>query len=199
MRSERFSLMFMTGHQFGIGARDVEHGANWRGVMKIVLSAFEKNIDNNDMVKVELSKKLTETINLMGGIAVEVGIYEELFFPRPRGHMKRVKICMNDQNSTTVEFCIKKRNTMKSLRDLCLGVLAEEIKDGLTINNMDLPHTLLYSLRKEYYNCWASKRFPRFNINMLPYKEAMKRKIEHQMEKEREPKRPHITIHRIRL
>ena len=199
LKSERFSLMLMTAHQFGIGARDVEHGVNWRGVMKIVLHAFEKNFDNSDEVKDELREMLTETITFMGDFEVEVGIYEELFFPGPRGHKKRIKISLNDHLSTSVEFCIRKRNNMKSLKDLCMDALVKEIKDGLLINNLNLPATLAYSLRNEYYKYWASEQFPQFNINMLPYKEAMKRKMEHQMEKERETKKPTITIHRFRL
>ena len=115
-------------------------------------------------------------------------------------HMRRVKISINDINNTTAEFCLKKLNTMKTLRDLCLGVIAEKVNDGLTINHMDIPWTLRNSLRNEfYYNCWASRRFPRGSINGMPYKQAMKRKIEMQMEKEREPKRPNITIHSVTM
>ena len=194
LRSERFNLMFLSAHQYGFGARDVQYGVNWRTVMRILLGVFEKHFDDISTAKIELCRCLRESFHL----EVEVGIYDELFFPKPRGHMKRVKITMNDQNSTIVEFCIKKKNTMKSLRDLCLGTLSDIIKDGMCINSMELPGTLIYSLRKEYYNIWASKRFPRFNINMLPYREAMKRKRQDQLEKEQQRKRPNITIHRIR-
>ena len=204
LRSAKFSLMFMTGHQSGLGARDVEHGANWRGVMRIILTAFEEHPDNVEKIKADVIKKLSESINqklsesinLMNDFKVTVGIYNESFFPRPKGHMKRVKISMNDINNTTAEFFLKKLKTMKTLRDHCLGVIAEKVNDGLTINHMDIPVTLRNSLRNEFYDSWARRRFPWFNINMMPYKEAMKRKIEMKMEKEREPKRPNIVWYR---
>ena len=188
LRSAKFRLIFLTGHQSGIGARDVEHGANWRGVMRIILTAFEEHPDNVEKIKADVVKKLSEY-----DFEVTVGIYNESFCPRPKGHMKRVKISMNDINNTTAEFFLKKLKTMKTLRDHCLGVIAEKVNDGLTINHMDIPWTLRNSLRNEFYNCWASRRFPWFNTNMLPCQEATKRKIEMQMEKEIEPKRPNIV------
>ena len=163
----------------------------------MVLHAFEKNVDIVDQIKVELIRSLSEIFIHVSGNEAEVGIYDESF-PRPKGNMRRVKISLNDQNSTTAEFCIKKRNAMQSLRDLCLGVLAEKINDNLSINDMEIPETLKSSLRHEYCNSWATKSFPRLSITMVPYKEAMKRKIELQMEKEKEPKKPCVIIHRMR-
>ena len=170
--------------------------------MKRVLHAFDKNFDNNvDQIKNELIRILTESIKARVEadvmVEVEIDIYDESF-PRPKGHMRRVKISMNDENSSTAEFCIKKRNCMKTLRDLCLGVVAEKINDNLSINDMEIPETLKSSLRHEYCNSWATKSFPRLSITMVPYKEAMKRKIELQMEKEKEPKKPCVIIHRMR-
>ena len=196
LRSAKFSLMFINGHRSRLGAMDVEQMANWRCVMMIILTAFEEHPDNVEKIKADVSKKSTESINLPNDSKVTVGIYNESFFPRPKGHMKRVQISLNDIYNTTAEFCLKKLNTMKTLRDLCLGVIAEKVNDGLTINHMDIPWTLRNSLRNEFYNSWARRRFPWFNINMLPYKEAMKRKIEMKMEKEREPKRPNIVWYR---
>ena len=202
--SSRFSLKFVSGHQFGVGDRYVvvENEANWRGVMKRVLHAFDKNFDNNvDQIKNELIRILTESIKARVEadvmVEVEIDIYDESF-PRPKGHMRRVKISMNDENSSTAEFCIKKRNCMKTLRDLCLGVLAENINDNLSINNLEIPETLRSSLRHEWVTKWATKRFPSHNIVMLPTKEARKRKMELQMEKEKEPKKPSVVWYRSR-
>ena len=150
----------------------------------------------------ELGNKLAQWTRIWsrrGGFDVSLKITDETFFPRPRGHMKCIKLCISDQHDTTLEFYIKKRFALKSLKDICFGVLANRIKDGLTINTMELPRTLRTSLRTEYLNCWALKRFPRFNIHISPYQEAMRRKKERQLEEKKKPQKPDMTIHRVRL
>ena len=61
---------------------------------------------------------------------------------------------------------------------------------------MEIPETLRSSLRHEWVTKWATKRFPSHNIVMLPTKEARKRKMELQMEKEKEPKKPSVVWYR---
>ena len=199
LKSERYILRLVCAHQSGRGAMDVEHGVNWSGVMKIVLRAFEKNNDNTENVKHEICKN--KYLTLTGRLRVVVGINDDRFLPGPKGETKVVKISLNDRLSTSVEFTIRKRHIFKSLRDSCLDFLAKEIKEEPLMNTLraEIPRTLLYTLRKEFYKLWATKRFPRNSINILPRQEAILNQLEYQKEKEeRQAKTPALSFHRIR-
>ena len=166
--------------------------------MKVVLKVFEKNNDDMEQIKHELSEVLTGMITFMEDFQVEVNISEDRTLPGPRGETKRIKISLNDRLSTSVEFTIKKRNNIKSLKDTCLDFLSKAIKDGLHINGLEIPSTLQYSLKAEYYKLWASQNFPKNSINMLPYREAMLMRLEDQKEREqRQAKKPKLSLHRM--
>ena len=198
LKSQRYLLKLVCAHQFGRGARNVERVVCWWGVMKVVLKAFEKNDENLEKVKHELSEALTSMITFIEDFQVEVNICEDRTMPGPRGETKRVKISLNDRLSTSVEFTIKKRNNIKTLKDICLDFLSKEIKDGLLINGLELPSTLLYSLKTEYYKVWAFQNFPKNSINMLPYREALLMRLEDQREREaRQAKKPKLSLHRM--
>ena len=109
-------------------------------------------------------------LTLTGRLRVTVGINDDRYLPGPKGETRLVKISLNDRLNTTVEFTIRKRFIMKNLRDSCLDFLAKEIKEEPLINSLkaEIPRTLLYSLRKEFYKLWATRRFPRNSINILP-------------------------------
>lgn len=112
----------------------------------------------------------------------------------------RIAISLYDRHNTTVEFCLGRRNVVKTLKDLSLNAVTTNVKNGLQINKMDVPETLKMTLRKEFYNSWARKRFPSYSIYMLPYKEAMKRKseIKQVQQKESKIRKPNISLHRVR-
>lgn len=99
-----------------------------------------------------------------------------------------------------MEFCLGRRNVVKTLKDLSLNAVTTNVKNGLQINKMEVPETLKMTLRKEFYNSWARKRFPSYSIYMLPYKEAMKRKseIKQVQQKESKIRKPNISLHRVR-
>ena len=95
--------MFLSGHQFGPGARDVENEANWSGLMKMVLNAFKKNFDNVDQIKVELIRSLTEAINRMSFCEVKVDINDESF-PWPKGHTRLTVFILIQKKINSVVF-----------------------------------------------------------------------------------------------
>ena len=199
MKSEKYKLKFMSASSFGVEAAQVDEIGDWRCFMRMVLRVAENSQDDMNILKKELSDKITEKIVMTSPLSPLISIYDEPYFPRPRGQMRRVKIDMADRFNTTVELCLIKISSMATLRDLCIGAVSRNIKNGLDINQIEVPEILKEKLRKEFYNQWSCKRFPSFNIHVLPFKDAMKRKMVLDIERQRQPKRPHVTLQRVRI
>ena len=157
----------------------------------MIIIAFG-NSDSNEEIQKQLRKMILDSMSWRD-FEFDLEVTDDFFFPGPRGHMKRVKLSMQNRSSLSVDFCILRRNIMKSLRDICLDVVAEEVEDGMGINSLEIPLTLVASLRRS----WVAKAFNRNSINMLPQNEAMKRQAEFEKEKMRSQK-PALTLHRIR-
>ena len=191
-------MMFMTASQFGLDATDVQREADWRPIMRLILTEADLASDDMERLKIEIRDRLMETVILTGNVP-SVNIFDEPYFPRPKGHMKRIAISLYDRNNTMVDFCLAKRHILKSLKDLSLAVVNEQVKHGVDITDLELPESLKKTLRKEFYKCWARKRFPSYSISMLPCKEALKRKKElSDIEmKEARARRCNISLHRV--
>merc|ERR1740123_3005507 len=117
-----------------------------------------------------------------------VNIFNEPFFPRPKGHMQRIKISLLDSNNITFEFSLARRNTLKTLKDIALNAVISNVRSRLLMKKMEVPETLKMTLRKEFYNDWARKRFPSYNITVSPHAESLKRKREILRMEEKESK-----------
>ena len=130
---------------------------------------------NFEKIQSELEDFLRE--EMFYGMATKqttVNIFDEAFFPRPKGHMRRIRISFLDQYNTIIDFSLAKNNAIKTLEDLALNAVISNVTDHLVINKMEVPETLKMTLRTEFYNEWSRKRFPSYNITLLPFAESLK-------------------------
>ena len=144
-------------------------------LMDSILSFAEFESANFENIKRKLEDMLSVT--KFYGMATEktkVNIIDEPFFPRPKGHMRKFKISFFDHKYTTFEFCLARRNAIKTLMDLALNAVTSNVTNHLLINKMEVPETLKMTLREEFYNEWARKRFPSYNITLVPFAESLK-------------------------
>ena len=199
MVGEKYKLKFMSACSLGLQETELSDLGDWRCFMRMVLREAERSDGDMLVMKTGLTERIREKMVLLSPQSPLISVHDEPYFPRPRGHMRRVKIEILDRFNTTVELCLIKISSMASLRDLCIGAVSNRMNKGLDINDMELPDTLKEKLRKEYYNRWCCKRFPSYNIHLLPYKDAIKRKLALTMERDKEPKRPRVTLHRVRV
>ena len=199
MVAENYKLKFMSACSLGLEEAELSELGDWRCFMRMVLRQAEQSQGDMLVLKTGLIEKIREKMVLLSPQSPLVSLYDEPYFPRPRGQMRRVKIELLDRYNTIVELCLIKISSMASLLDLTIGAVSNRMNNGLDINGMELPDSLKEKLRKEYYNRWCCKRFPSYNIHLLPYKDAIKRKLALNMERDKEPKRPRVTLHRVRV
>ena len=175
MSSRKYKVMYMTSTHFAFGS--YVNVLNWifMELMDLILDFLKYDDVNFENIQSELEDSLRE--EGFYGLPTEqttVNIFEEPFFPRPKGHMRRIKITFLDQHNTIVEFSLAKNNTIKTLKDLALNAVISNVPGYLAINNMEIPETLKMTLKKEFYNEWSRLRFPSYNITLLPFAESLK-------------------------
>ena len=175
MTSGVYNVMFMTANQFG--SLPFKNYRMTRDLMDLILMLADFMGGNFENIKRELESELRAgEFDGSDGMATEqttINIFDEPFFPRPKGHMRRMKISFFDQNNTTFEFSLAKKNTINTLKDLALDAVTSNVTNNLMIDKMEIPETLKMTLRKEFYNEWSRKRFPSYNITLLPFAEYL--------------------------
>ena len=159
-----YDVMFMTANQCG----SLPFRNYWMttGLMDLILEVANFMGGNFENIKSELESELRagefDGSNGMETEQTTIIIFDEPFFPRPKGHMRKIKISFFDQYNTTVELSLARRNTIKTLKDLALNAVTSNVSDHLAINKMEIPETLKVTLKKELYNEWSRKQFPRY-------------------------------------
>ena len=157
--------MFMTANKFGFDDYPL---------MNIILELAVSNAGNFEKIESELKDMLRWPEELGGEVRATVKFFDESFFPKPKGHMRRIRISFLDQYPTIVDFSLAKKNTIKTLKDLALDAVISNVSNHLVINKMEIPETLKMTLKKEFYNEWSRKRFPSYNITLLPFADSLK-------------------------
>ena len=168
-----YNVMFMKADKFGNLPYDMDGVV--LGLMDLIMCFARSEDGNFEKIKSRLEDNLRFT--KLYGLATEqttVNIIDEPFFPRPKGHMRKIKISFLDQDNTTFEFSLARKTDIKTLKDLALNAVISNVSSNLMINKMEIPETLRMTLRTEFYNEWSRKRFPSYNITLLPFAEYLK-------------------------
>ena len=180
LSSHKHKVMFMTSNHFGSlpygDILTVCGSFNRVWMLMDFIRVFADLEDGNfEKIQSELEDFLRE--EMFYGMATKqttVNIFDEAFFPRPKGHMRRIRISFLDQYNTIIDFSLAKNNAIKTLEDLALNAVISNVTDHLVINKMEVPETLKMTLRKEFYNEWARKRFPTYNVTLIHIAESLK-------------------------
>ena len=139
MVGEKYKLKFMSACSLGVEEAELSDLGDWRCFMRMVLRQAEKSEEDMLVLKTGLIERIREKMVLLSPLSPLVSLHDEPYFPRPRGHMRRIKIEILDRFNTTVELCLIKLSSMASLLDLCIGAVSNRMNNGLDINDMELP------------------------------------------------------------
>ena len=160
--SQNFEVIFVKGHQVGIGCYLVEYEMNWTNLMNIILSTFE-NVSNDSK---EISKALTDVIEARidqrflatgaSNITVEIEILDQDYFPLKQ--TKSLQVTFDDMFKTSLIFFIRRKQVMKSLRVASLQKVSEIIPNRASFQSLEIPVTLKSDLLKESKNIWYEKQ-----------------------------------------
>ena len=169
LKSPNFMVRFLAGYQKGLVSQILEYETDWMEVMVIILDMLEMFPNSVMTAQNILARKLKNWIISQPGaehlnIKANAFLEEQVYFTPPLGSKKSLKISFTDNYKTEVLFHIKKRTTMKSLKDLSVSAVVDNLKTKEDIAKLEIPISLIANLVKEFGDDWSS-RFYRNNIS----------------------------------
>lgn len=176
MQSENFFLKFITGLQCGVSSKLLEYETDWYEVMEIILSRLQDEPDNKERFEIIASRDLEYWARVQPGgealnLKIRVLLEEKRYFQPPSGSRKTLRLIFNDRFSTQVLFHVRKKQLLRSLKDLAAVAVADQICAESQINELscELPQVLLPTVRKAFNNCWTARHFRTWQVECPPW------------------------------
>jgi len=162
MQSEHFQLKFVTGMQCGVSSKLLEYETDWYEVMEILLSRLEDEPENCDRFERISSRDLEYWARVQPGgdtldLRIRVTLEEKRYFPPPQGTRKTLKLTFNDRFSTVVIFHARKKNVLRSLKELAAIAVADKLRSESDAELLEIPRTLVPDVKRAYMNCWTPR------------------------------------------
>ena len=147
--TKNYEIIFVAGHQDNVGCYFVEYESNWSQLMKLILASLESENDIKD-ISVFLSRELQRY--LTPGINVSIGIFNQTYFPMK--DTKSLHLSFTDPSKTTLVFLIRKKQVLKSLRNISIQNVAEQMKLPSDLQCLEIPMSLKKELVDEAQSIW---------------------------------------------
>jgi len=167
LESQNFIAKFVAGFEKGVTSKFLEYETDWLEVMNIMLETLEIFQNSVEAVEEMLAKAIDDWIIINAftfNIKTTVKIEEKVSFPPPFGAQKNMKITFSDKFQTEAHFYIKKKSSLKSLKELGATVVVEDMKSEFDIAKLEIPVTLFPDLLKAFRNDFSVK-YHKANIN----------------------------------
>ena len=164
LQSKNFMVRFIAGLQNKQVSKSVQEETNWMDVIIIIFKNLEKFPMAVDKLHHFLTKDLNSWFKALEGaqhidLKLSVKIEEKVFFIQPYGSKKSFKISFHDNLNTEIIFHIKKKNSMKSLKDLGAEAVMDSLKNDESIIKLGIPRTLTRDLLRASMNDWSPKYY----------------------------------------
>ena len=162
LQTQHFKLEFVAGYQKGLASNILEYETDWIEAMSIILENLEAFPTSVKRLEEVLARDMDDWIISNGApekIEASVKIDEQTDFPPPLGSKKSLKISFSDTMKTEVLFHIKKKSSMKTLKDLGAAAVVENLKMEKDIYKLEIPVTLRQDLFKAFRNDFSVKYY----------------------------------------
>lgn len=169
LQTKHFALKFIAGFEKGIRSKILEAETDWIEVMVTILHSLEMFKESTPVETIQevIARSLENWVTAYGGahdIKATAKIEEKVFFTPPLGSKKSMRISFTDDYKTEIIFHIKKKNIMKSLKEISAGAVAEHLKDEKDISKLEIPTTLFVDLQQGFRNVFGPRHY-KSNIN----------------------------------
>jgi len=166
MQSESFYLKFVTGLQCGVSSKLLEYETDWYEVMEILLSRLQDEPEKKEQFETIASRDLEYWARIQPGgdtlnLEIQVKLEEKRYFLPPSGSRKTLRLVFNDRFKTQVLFHARKKELLRSLRDLAAVAVADRVSKEEDIETLDkeIPRTVIPDVRAAFSNCWTPRFF----------------------------------------
>ena len=167
LESPHFITKFLAGFEKGVSSKFLEYETDWLEVMSIMLETLEIFPNSVETIEEVLAKAIDDWIIINAftfNIKTTVKMEEKVCFPPPFGAQKNMKITFSDKFQTEAHFYIKKKSSLKSLKELGAAAVVEDMKREIDIAKLEIPVTLFPDVLKAFRNDFSVK-YHKENIN----------------------------------
>lgn len=167
LQSQHFLIEFVAEFQKGLTGCSLEYNMSWMEMMGIILEILELFPTSVKAIEEILDGALCDWILFCGAadnIIASSKINEEIYFPPPLGSKKSLKVSFSDMSKTEVIFNIKKKTSMKTLKNIGITAIVENLKMERYITKLKIPKTLYPDIFEQFRNDF-SVRYYKSNIN----------------------------------
>ena len=175
LQSQNFLIEFVAEFQKGLTGCSLEYNMSWMEMMGIILEILELFPTSVKAIEEILDGALGDWILFCGAadnIIASSKINEEIYFPPPLGSKKSLKVSFSDMSKTEVIFNIKKKTSMKTLKNIGITAIVENLKMERYITKLKIPKTLYPDIFEQFRNDF-SVRYYKSNINCYQSKEEI--------------------------
>ena len=173
IESGNYEVIFVAGHQLGIGCYLVEYERDWSMLMQIILSTLETVVNTSDQLRSALSEHIqlhSDIVlnDVIADISVEIDILDQNYFPLKQ--TKSLHVTFSDNFRTSLIFFIRRKQVLKSLKHVSLERLSELLNktDAASellknnaktkcLNSIEIPEMLKTDILVESRNIWNQK------------------------------------------
>ena len=164
LQSQNFMVRFIAGLQNEQVSKSVEEETNWMDVIIIIFKNLEKFQNSVEKLHHFLTKDLNSWFRSLEGaqhlsLNISVNFEEKVFFIEPYGLKKSLTISFSDNLKTQIIFHIKKKTTMKSLKEFGAEAVMDSLKNDEDIIELSIPRTLTRDLLRASMNDWSPKYY----------------------------------------
>ena len=162
--SAHYEVIFVKGHQVGIGCYLVEYEMDWANLMNLILDTFEKTSNDDAKLSRSLSRSIEARIDRRfmsstePSIKVDVEILDQDYFPLKQ--TKSLHVTFFDSFTTSLIFFIRRKQVMRTLKDASIQKVSELLqKKRQELDSLELPLSLKTELLSESQNIWYQTQF----------------------------------------
>ena len=147
--TKNYEIIFVAGHQDNVGCYFVEYESNWIQLMRLILASLESEDTFTD-ISLFLNQELQRYMS--PGINVRVEIFNPTYFQMKL--TKSLHLSFTDPSKTTLVFLIRRRQVLKSLKDISIQNVTEHIIRSSDVRCLEIPMSLKKDLIAEAQTIW---------------------------------------------
>ena len=161
--SRNYEVIFVAGHQLGIGCYLTEYEKDWTVLMEIILTTLEKVTNHTDTLRTALADHVQHHSAMVLGeihpdIRVDIEILDQNYFPLKQ--TKSLHVTFYDNFKTSLIFFIRRKQVLKSLKDASLQKLSELLKktERGSLESIEIPESLKREVLIESSYIWNQRQ-----------------------------------------
>lgn len=161
--SRNYEVIFVAGHQLGIGCYLVEYEKDWTLLMEIILTTLEKVTNHTDTLRTAMADHVQHHSAVILGdiqpdIRVDIEILDQNYFPLKQ--TKSLHVTFYDNFKTSLVFFIRRKQVLKSLKDASLQKLSELLKktEKGSLESIEIPESLKREVLIESSYIWNQRQ-----------------------------------------